>query len=163
MKAVFRKMAGKASLLAQIAVMAVVAVALGAAIISPNGIKNAFADTQNYPPGTSVYAIPIHLSGTNSTELSSVAAIKMPYGARLVGFSAKSRAFGTGATPTPKVDLRAGATSVLSTPLTLSTVGVTEATIATAAIADETTLSVDLSLTGVSSVSDTTLLMTFVR
>jgi hypothetical protein len=74
-----------------------------------------------------------------------------------------SRAFGTGATPAPKLDLRTAGGSLLSSQLGLSTVGVTEATIGTPAVADETTIYVDLSLSGVSSISDTTMLLTFVR
>ncbi len=162
MNGFFRNMQGKASLLAQLAVIVVVLGALAMAMFAPHGLKKAFADTQHYGPSVSVYAIPIHLSGTNSSELSSVAAIKLPYAGRLIGFTGVSRAFGTGATPAPAVTLRAGASTVLAT-LGLSTVAVTEATIAAPAVAAETTLSLDLSLSGVSSVSDTTVLMTFVR
>jgi hypothetical protein len=159
----FRNMQGKASAGIQLLAVAVVLATLGMAMFAPHGLKKAFADTQNYGPSTSVYAVPLQLAGTISGAVSSVAAIKLPYGARLIGFTAKSRAF-TGPTPAPTLDLRAGNTSVLTAPLTLSTVGVTEASIATAAIADETTLSVDVAFpVGTSSVSDTTVLMTFVR
>lgn len=163
MKAIFRNMQGKASAAFGVLMLAAVAVVLGAALVAPQGIKSAYADTQNYGPGTPVYTIPIQLSGTYSASTSSVAAIKMPYAARLIGFSGIMRDYsGTGATH--NIDLRAGATSVLSAPVTLSTASVTEATIATAAIADETTLFVDFAL-GASGVNatDMTLLLTVVR
>ena len=163
MKALFKNMQGKASAGIQLLAVALTVGVLAMVMFAPHGLKNAMADTTNLPPGTSVYAIPIHLSGTNSASLSGVAAIKMPYGARLLGFTGMSRATTGPTTTMHTVDLRAGATSVLSSPLGLSTVGVTEATIATAAIADETTLFVDLNLGTLSTVLDTTLLMTFVR
>jgi Flp pilus assembly secretin CpaC len=87
----------------------------------------------------------------------------MPYASRLIGFTGAMRTYsGTGATH--NVTLRAGNTSVLSAPLTLSSVAVAEASVATAAIPDETTMYVDFALgaSGVSA-SDMTLLMTVVR
>ncbi|TAK54519.1 MAG: hypothetical protein EPO25_06870 [Gammaproteobacteria bacterium] len=168
MKAVFKHMRGKASLMAQLVVIAVIFGVLAAAVISPNGIKNAIASTQNYPPSTPVYAIPINFSGAYTASTSNVAAIKMPYAARLVGVSTIARVYsGTGATQT--LDVRAGATcaaatSVLAAPVGLSTTAATEATISTAAIADESMVCMDYAL-GVSGVSNTdmTLLMTVVR
>lgn len=163
MKRLFGNMQGKASAGIQLLAVAVVLGTLAMAMLAPHGLKNAMAATQNFPPGTSVYAIPLHLSGTYSAGLSGVAAIKMPYGARLIGFTGMSRATTGPTTTMHTADLRAGATSVLSAPLGLSTVGVTEATIATAAIPDETTLFVDLNMGTLSTVLDTTLLLTVVR
>jgi hypothetical protein len=163
MNSIFKRMQGKASAGIQLAVVGLVLGVLAMTIFTPHGIKNAFADTTNYGPGTPTYVIPLHLSGTYSSSLSGVAAIKMPYKSRLIGFSGMSRAFGTGATPTPTVGLRVAGAQLLSTPLTLSTVAATEGVVGTASIADEATVFVDLTLTGVSSVIDTTLLMTVVR
>lgn len=163
MKSIFKSMQGKASAAIQLAVVAVVVGVLALTMFAPHGLKEAMASTQNYPPGVGVYAIPIHLSGSYTSALSSVAAIKIPYAARLIGFTGIARSFsGVGAAPT--VNLRAGASSVLSSALGLSTVAVTEGTIATSAIADETTLFVDYYL-GVSGIeaTDMTLLMTFLR
>jgi hypothetical protein len=122
------------------------------------GIKQADAATTNYPPTTSVYAMPIFMPGTYSATTTPVK-FAIPYAARLVGFSA---AVG-GSSGTVTIDLQAGGVSLLSSPISAST-NVVEATISTAAVTDESVMTIVVTISGASpSVSSITAVPTFVR
>lgn len=134
---------------------------LGLAIFTsvlPGITRDAQAATQNFPPGTPVYAMPVHISGTY-TATATPLKFTLPYAGRLIGFSAAAR----GVSGTVTVDLQAGGVSLLSSALTLST-GVSEAVIATAAVSDETVITAVLTLSGSTpTVTDVSILPTFVR
>lgn len=114
------------------------------------GLSLAFAGfgiTQNYPLGVPVTPLPIFISGQRTATTAAVASLKLPFKAKLVGVSATARASG-GTTPTLTVDVKAGATSVLSAPLSVTAGAVSEGVITTSELADETVLNFDLAITG---------------
>jgi len=144
-----------------------VAVALVAAVlaIAPSGFPpSAQAATPNVAisnPG--VMLIPLHISGQYTTTVSSVSRFSMPMPCDLVGVAGSAR-FSHGNSPLLNVDLKAGGVSVLSAPFYVSSSAVSEGTIATAAIADEATMTVDFGLGGTSpAFYDVTVLLTCVR
>ena len=121
----------------------------------------AVAATPNYA-NVPITLLPIHLSGQYTTAESGVASYKMPAKMKLIGISAKARA-ASGVTDTLTMDVRSGATSVLSTPVAISASAVTEGAIVTSAIADEATLSVDLAASGVApALNDISILLTLI-
>lgn len=107
----------------------------------------AFAATQNYPVGVNVTPMPILINGQRTADVASVASFKVPAKMKLIGVSATARASG-GTTPTLTVDVKAGTTSVLSAPISVTAGTVAEGTIATSTIADETVVNIDLVITG---------------
>jgi len=112
-------------------------------------------------PGVQV--IPIQISGQVTADTAGVARLKLPFAAKLLGVSAAARASG-GTTPTLTVDLKAGASSLLSAPIAVTAGQVAEGAVATPAIADETVLTVDLVITGTNPTwNDITVLLTVVR
>lgn len=124
----------------------------------------AFAAT-NVPsvatPG--VVLIPIEISGQRTADVAGVARIKLPFAAKLLGVSASARASG-GTTPTLTVDVKVGANSLLSAPISVTAGSVAEGTVTTSAIADETVLVVNLAITGTNPTwDDITVLLTVVR
>jgi hypothetical protein len=66
----------------------------------------------------------------------------MPFKAKLVGVGASARASG-GTSPTLTVDVKAGGTTLLSAPISVTAATYTEGTITTSAIADEAAITVD--------------------
>ena len=107
----------------------------------------AMAATPNYPLGVQVSPVPIVIAGQRTATVASVASIKVPAKMKLIGVSATARASG-GTTPTLTVDVKAGTTSVLSAPFAVTAGAVSEATITTSTIADETVVNIDLAITG---------------
>lgn len=136
----------------------VIAVAL-AINLSPGLARYAEAAVTNYPPGVAVYATPIQISGTYTTTTTPVR-YKLPYAGRLIGFSAQAQTV----SGTITVDFQAGGSSLLSSPITLLSSGVVvEGTITTSAVADEAELTAVISGSGGPSVTDLTILPTFLR
>lgn len=107
----------------------------------------AMAATANYPAVVNVSPVAITLSGQRTATVASVASIKVPAKMKLIGVSATARASG-GTSPTLTVDVKAGTTSVLSAPFAVTAGAVSEGSIATSAIADETVMNIDLAITG---------------
>jgi hypothetical protein len=123
----------------------------------------AFAATPNYPLTSQVEIISLHISGQYTATTTSAAKFTLPFKAKLIGVSAFARASG-GTTPTLTVDLKLGATSVLSTPINLTAGTVTEGAITTATLPDESSMGVDLTIGGTSPTwNDMTVLITVVR
>lgn len=117
------------------------------------------------PPATasSVHILPYHFASVTA-DVTAAATIKLPFAAEIAGFSVAARA-SSGTTPTLAVDLKAGGNSVLSAPVAVTAATVTEATIATARIADEAIVTIDLDIGGTSTPTflDVDLLLTLVR
>lgn len=133
-------------------------IALALAGASTMLTRNAEAATTNFPPNVPVYALPMLLPGAYTSTTTPVK-FAIPYAARLVGFSAVA---GT-VSGTMTIDLQAGGVSLLSAPITAST-NIVEATVATAAVADESTLTVVLTISGSNpTFSNVTIVPTFVR
>jgi len=113
------------------------------------GAAPALAATPNYSPATPVVVLPFHISGQYTATTAGVVKITLPFKAKLIGISATARASG-GTTPTLTVDLKQGASSVLSAPISITAGTVAEGTITTSTLADESTITVDLTIGGTS-------------
>ena len=141
---------------------AVVAVcALAVAIPAPQ----ARAATPNYGVQFPVQVIPLHISGQYIATTAAVAKWNLPFKGRVIGVSATARASG-GTSPTLTVDVLSGSTpaSILSGPISITAGTVSEGTVSTAAIADETPMQVNLTIGGTSPTwNDITVLITVVR
>lgn len=109
--------------------------------------RDAIAATQNYS-GAALVTMPVHI-GQATASASSVASFQVPAKMKLIGMSTTARA-ASGVTDTLTLNLRAGATSVISAPLAVSAVGVSEATITTSTIPDETVIHIDTAVGGTS-------------
>lgn len=131
-----------------------------ASVLAPT---HAFAATQNYALGTPVMVLPFHISGQYTATTAGVVKFLIPFKAKLIGVSASARASG-GTSPTLTVDVLNGATSLLSAPVSITAGTPAEATITTSAIADESTINVNLAITGTSPTwNDITVILTLVR
>lgn len=123
----------------------------------------AMADTQNYGLTAPVNVLAFHVSGQYTATTASVVRFKLPYAAKLVGVSATARASG-GTTPTLTVDVKEGGTTVLSAPVAITAGTVSEGTVSDSLLADESTITADLTIGGTSPTwNDITLLLTVVR
>lgn len=124
----------------------------------------AMAATPNYSQAVAgVEVIPIQLSGQYTANVTAVTRFALPFPARVVGVSASARASG-GTSPTLTVDLLDDGTSILSSPVSVTAGSVAEATISTAAVADESVMTVNLAIGGSSPTwDDITLFVTVIR
>ena len=124
----------------------------------------ALAATPNYSmavPGVQV--IPIQLSGQYTATTAAVARFAMPFGCRVVGVSVSARASG-GTSPTLTVDIKDDGSTILSSTVSVTAGVVSEGTISAPAIADESVVTVDLTIGGSSPTwDDVTVLLTVVR
>lgn len=158
MKPIIRNMAGRAAA-ATLALVAVVG--LAAALLSsvaPGLMRQAQAAVTNYAPSIPVYMTPIQVGGAVTATITPVK-FKMPFKSQLIGFSGAARTL----SGTFTIDFKVGGTSILASPLTVST-SVSEAVISTAAIADEAEVTLVLTVTGASPTgSDFSFLPVFVR
>lgn len=123
----------------------------------------AMAATPNYNLNSQVETIPFHISGQYTATTASVVKFALPFPAKLIGVSATARASG-GTSPTLTVDVKSGGTTVLSAPISVTAGTVAEGTITTSTLADEATITADLTIGGTSPTwNDITLLLTVVR
>lgn len=106
---------------------------------------NAVASTQNYS-GVPLVTMPVYIQQATASA-SSVASFQIPAKMKLIGMSATARA-ASGVTDTLTLNLRAGATAAISAPLAVSSVAVSEATITTSTIPDETVIHIDTAVGG---------------
>jgi len=118
------------------------------------------------PPATAgspVFVLPYHFASVTADTTAAVK-IKLPFEADIVGFSVAARA-SSGTSPTLDINLKAGASSVLTAPVSVSTSTVTEASIATKRVADEAILTIDFDIGGTSTptFNDVDILLTLVR
>ena len=122
------------------------------------------AATPNYGvaiPG--VVVIPFHISGQYTATTASVIKFAMPFKCRLVGIGATARASG-GTSPTLTVDVLDDTVSVLSSTISITAGTYSEGTIANAAVADESVMTVTLTIGGTSPTwNDITVFITAVR
>lgn len=146
--------------LAAVCAAAIAAIIAAATVSAP---APASAATQNYSVQQPVLVIPFHISGQYTATTASVVKFVIPFKARLIGVSATARTSG-GTSPTLTVDVLVGGASVLSSAISITAGTVAEGTISTAAIADEATVTVDLTIGGTSPTwNDITVLLTVVR
>ncbi len=111
------------------------------------------AATSNVPvaiPG--VMLVPIHLDGQFTATTAAAATFKLPFPAVVLGVSASARASG-GTSPTLTVDVNDDGTTILSSDITVTAGSVAEGTLASttaATIADESVITIDLTIGGTS-------------
>lgn len=106
------------------------------------------AATTNPSPASSGYMVlPIQISGQYTATTAAVAKFKMPFPATVVHASATARASG-GTTPTLTVDIKEGASSILSSAISITAGTISDGTLSDTALADEAAVSVDLTIGG---------------
>jgi hypothetical protein len=109
---------------------------------------SALATTPNPAPGSTGYTpMVIPIMGVYSSN-QTIVKWKSPAGYRVVHASATARAV-TGTNPTLTVDVKSGATSMFSSPISVTAGSITDAVLGTAPnLADEGTISVDFAKGG---------------
>ena len=124
----------------------------------------AFAAVPNVTPGAGqVSVLAFHISGQYTATTANVAKFNLPFPATLLGVSATARASG-GTTPTLTVDLKEAGVTVLSAPIAITALTVSEGTITDSVLADEASMTVDLTIGGSSPTwNDITILVTVFR
>lgn len=102
-------------------------------------------------PGVPLYPVIINIEGQRTATVAAVCKFKTPAPWKILGVSATARASG-GTTPTLTVDVLAGATptSILSSAISVTAGTISEGTIATEDIADETAVQINLTIGGTS-------------
>lgn len=122
------------------------------------------AATQNYSGAINgVVVIPFHISGQYTATTASVVKFAMPFPCRIIGVGATARASG-GTSPTLTVNLLDDGVSALSGAIAITAGTYAEGTIANAVVADESVMTVDLTIGGTSPTwNDITVLVTVVR
>lgn len=132
-----------------------------AALLLP--LPAAQAATPNYAPAFNVTPIVLHISGQYTATTAAVAKFNVPFKARVIGVGASARASG-GTTPTLTVDVKTAGSTILSAPISVTAATYTEGTITTPVLADESALTVDLTIGGTSPTwNDITVVVTVVR
>lgn len=134
------------------------------AVVLTTPMTTVSADTQNYSVSQSgVVTIPIQVSGQYIATTDPVARFKLPFAAQLIGVTATARASG-GTSPTLTVDLEDDGTTVLSSAISITAGTVSEGTITSTSVADESLLDVVLTIGGTSPTwDDITVLITVIR
>lgn len=108
------------------------------------------AGVSNYGPHMGqLVVIPICIAGQRTATAAEVFNIKMPFTMKLLQVQATARASG-GSSPTLTVDVQKGTTSVLDDPIAITAGTVSEGTLDAdeVDIADETEVTVDLTIGG---------------
>lgn len=112
-----------------------------------------------------VLVLPIHLQGQFTESVTAAARIKLPFAAQVLGVSAAARDSG-GTDPALAVDVEDDGTSILTEAVSVTKGQVAEASVdgAKALIADESVLTVDLTITGTTPTwDDVDVIITLVR
>lgn len=137
--------------------------AAGLAFLAADPGRRAEAATANLAAGYDVEVIPIVINGQRTATTADVAQFKLPFPAKLIGVSATARASG-GTSPTLTVDVQDDGASVLSSAISVTAGTVSEGTVSAGSIADESEITVDLTIGGTSPTwDDITVLLTLVR
>lgn len=122
------------------------------------------AATQNYSVAINgVVVIPFHISGQYTATTANVVKFAMPFPCRIIGVGATARASG-GTSPTLTVNLLDDGVTTLSSAIAITAGTYAEGTVANAVVADESVMTVDLTIGGTSPTwNDITVLVTVVR
>lgn len=113
--------------------------------------------------GHDVVVLPLHISKQYTATTAAVARLTLPFRAQVLGVSASARASG-GTTPTLTVDVKEGGSTILSAPISVTAGSVTEGTLTDTVLADESAITVDLTIGGTSPTwDDIVVLITLVR
>lgn len=112
---------------------------------------------------TGIQMVPFQISGQYTATTASVVKFKIPFKADVLGVSATARASG-GTSPTLTVDVKEAGTTILSAPVSITAGTVAEATVTDTSLADESLVTVDLTIGGTSPTwNDITVLLTVRR
>ncbi|HVL37310.1 MAG TPA: hypothetical protein VM489_16695, partial [Burkholderiales bacterium] len=110
-----------------------------------------------------VMVFPFHFSRQFTATVANVARFQMPQPCQLIGAGASARASG-GTSPTLTIDVLAGGTSVLASPIPVTAGAFTHGAIKTDTIADEAVITVSFAIGGTSPTwDDPVLLLTCAR
>lgn len=110
-----------------------------------------------------VMVLPFVFAGATTATAAAKARFTLPLRAKLLGAQASARS-SSGTTPTLAVDVQVGGVTALSAPIDVTAAAVAEGTIATAAIADEAEVTIDMTLGGTSpTFNDVNVVLTIVR
>lgn len=122
------------------------------------------AATKNFSeavPGIQI--VPFHISGQYTATTANVVKLTLPFKAEVLGVSATARASG-GTSPTLTVDVKEGGTTILSSAISITAGTVAEGTVTDNSLADESAITVDLTIGGTSPTwNDITVLLTLRR
>lgn len=111
-------------------------------------LAKGFAATTNPSPASPGYMVlPLQISKQWTTSTTAVVRFKAPFPCAVVNVYATARASG-GTTPTLTVDVKEAGVTILSAPISVTAGTVNEGTIADAALADESVITVDLTIGG---------------
>lgn len=147
--------------------VAVLAIAAAAVCIAPPEyvrpvVSEAQAATPNVPVGGGqVMVFPFHITGATTATTANQVKFNMPQPCQLIGAGAVARL----ASGTLVTDVLVNSASILSSTMTITAAGTwVEGTIGTPIIADEATVSTNITVTGAGATfSDVTLLLTCAR
>lgn len=105
------------------------------------------ATTNPSPASPGFMLLPFHISGQYTASTTAVVTFRMPYPCEINHAQATARASG-GTSPTLSVVLKNGASTVSTMAVTAG--AITEGTLANTSVADEATITADLTITGTS-------------
>ncbi len=150
------------SRIARLALVLTLVLAFGALQLA--ALPSAQAATPNVAVGAGqVMVLPFHISGQYTATTAAVVRFAMPQACNLIGAGAAARASG-GTSPTLTVDVLEGGTTVLSAPISVTAGSFSEGTISDSAIADESVVTVNLTIGGTSPTwNDITVVLTCAR
>ncbi len=122
------------------------------------------AAISNPSPASAGYmVVPFHISGQYTATTAGVVKFQLPFKAQVLGISATARASG-GTSPTLTVDVKEAGTTILSAPVSITAGTVAEGTVTDASLADESAITVDLTIGGTSPTwNDITVLLVLKR
>jgi hypothetical protein len=142
---------------------AVLAIATAALLSLPAFVPSSRAATPNVTVGAGqVMVLPFFISGQRTATVTPVK-FAMPQPCELLGVGATARASG-GTSPTLTVDVQDDGASVLSSAISITAGTWSEGTISSAAIADESVMTIVLTITGTSPTwDDITVVLTCAR
>lgn len=108
----------------------------------------AFAATANPPAGAPGYMVlPFAISQQYTVTTAGVVRFKAPFPCKVISVYASARA-STGTTPTLTVDVKEAGVTILTTPVAVTAGTVSEAVISDSRIADESIITLDLTIGG---------------
>lgn len=122
------------------------------------------AATKNYSEVvTGIQVVPFHISGQYTATTAGVVKFQIPFKAQVLGVSATARASG-GTSPTLTVDVKEAGTSILSSAISITAGTVAEGIVSDTSLADESAITVDLTIGGTSPTwNDITVILTLRR
>ena len=122
------------------------------------------AATQNYPEVINgIQIAPFQISGQWTATTTSVVRFQLPFKAQVLGVSGTARVSG-GTSPTLTINVLEAGTTILSSPISITAGAVSEGTVSDTSLADESAITIDLTIGGTSPTwNDITVILTLRR